>query len=86
MDVKSYWRTVPRTSRAALLLGVFFMFSTIGFASDIMDMGRWTTLRLVLTVLVDGLFPVAYALAAFILRNQFWKGFVPVFVVHFVVL
>jgi hypothetical protein len=69
-----------------LLLGVFFMFSTVGFAGDIMDMGRWPTLRFVLTVFIDGFFPVAYALSGFIFRNRFWKAFVPIFVVHFLLL
>ncbi len=87
MDIhKSYWRTIPRKSFAVFLLGVFFMFSTVAFAGDIMDMGRWPTLRFVLTVLIDGFFPMAYALSGFILRNRFWKAFVPIFAVHYVLL
>ena len=37
---KPFWKTVPRTSLVTFLLGVFFIFSIIGFASDISEMGR----------------------------------------------
>src|SRR6516225_6715726 len=79
----SYWRNVPVTSLAAFLLGVFLLFSTIGFASDIGDMGRQPPLRFLLSVLASGLFPVGYAFLGFTLRKQWWKGVVPLFVVHF---
>jgi hypothetical protein len=77
-----FWKTVPRTSLITFLLGVFFIFSIVGFASDISEMGRQPPLRLVLNVLVSGLFPVLYAISGFVLRKQFWKAMVPLFAVH----
>jgi hypothetical protein len=43
---RTYWRTVPFNSLLVFLLGVFLLFSTIGFASDIPEMGREPQLRL----------------------------------------
>jgi hypothetical protein len=53
---RSYWKTVPRRSLFLFLLGVFCIFSTVGFASDILEMGRQQTLRFVLSVLMSGVF------------------------------
>lgn len=80
------WRNVPRKSFAIFLLGVFFIFSTFGFASDSMGMGRQPGLRLLLGVLLSGLFPVGYAASGLVLRNRFWKVFVPLFALQFVVM
>ncbi len=80
---QAFWKTVPRTSSIIFLAGVFFIFSIIGFASDITEMGRQPPLRLALDVLISGLFPVFYAMAGFALRKQCWKVIVPLFVVHF---
>jgi serine phosphatase RsbU (regulator of sigma subunit) len=79
---KPFWKTIPRTSLITFLLGVFFIFSIIGFASDIAVMGRQSPLRLLLNVLISGIFPVFYAVSGFALRKQFWKAMVPLFVVH----
>lgn len=79
---KPFWKTVPRTSLVTFLLGVFFIFSIIGFASDIGEMGRQTPLRLLLNVLISGIFAVFYAVSGFVLRKQFWKAMVPLFIVH----
>jgi hypothetical protein len=81
---KSYWKTIPLASRVVFLLGVFCIFSTFGIASDILDMGRESTPHFVLGVLLAGLFSTSYALSGFILRKQFWKAFVPLFALHFV--
>jgi len=83
---ESYWKTVPRKAVAGFLLGVFLIFSTVGLASDIVDMGRAPALRFGLSVFISGLFPVFYALTGIILRQQFWKAMVPIFVVHFLLL
>ena len=64
-------------------MGVFFIFITVGFASDIREMGRQPGLRFALSLLISGLFPVAYAVAGFALRKQSWKVFLPLFAVHF---
>jgi hypothetical protein len=79
----SFWRTLSRRSFFLFLLGVFFVFSAIGFANDVMDMGRTPTLRFVLGILISGIFPVFYAFGGFALRKHFWKAFVPVFAVHY---
>jgi hypothetical protein len=78
-----FWRTLSRGSFLLFLLGVFFIFTTISFASDISEMGRQPPLRLLLGTLIAGLFPVGYALGGFALRGKFWKALVPLFIVHF---
>jgi hypothetical protein len=80
---RTYWKTVPFNSLVVFLLGVFLLFSTIGFASDIPEMGRQPQLRFVLSVLASGVFPVFYAFAGFALRKDWWKAIVPLFIVHF---
>ncbi|HEV1996095.1 MAG TPA: PP2C family protein-serine/threonine phosphatase [Candidatus Acidoferrum sp.] len=80
---KSFWKTLPRTSFLVFLLGVFFIFITVAFASDVAEMGRQPALRFALHILLTGIFPVSYAVAGFALRKQFWKAFLPLFAVHF---
>lgn len=80
---KSFWKSIPRTSLVGFLLGVFFIFSTMGLTTDIMEMGREPTLRFVVGVLLSGLFAMFYAFTGFVLRKQFWKAFVPALTVHF---
>jgi len=46
-------------------------------------MGRQPALRLALMILIQGTFPVCYAIAGFVLRKQMWKVFIPLFVLHF---
>jgi hypothetical protein len=65
------------------MLGVFFVFSAVGFASDVAEMGRTPTTRFALSVLISGVFPVFYAAGGFALRKHFWKAFFPIFAVHF---
>jgi len=84
--IKTYWKTVPPKSLLGFLLGVFFLFSTIGIASDIAEMGRQPMLRFVVSILLSGIFPVLYAFTGFALRKQFWKGVLPLFAVHFVLM
>src|SRR5215469_12367064 len=82
----NYWRNMPVKSLVIFLLGVFLLFSIIGFASDIGEMGKQPPLRFFLSVLASGLFPVGYAFLGFTLRKQWWKGIVPLSVVHFFVM
>jgi hypothetical protein len=82
----TYWRSIPRNSLAGFLLGVFLLFATIGFSSDIAEMGRQPLLRYVLSILISGIFPVFYAFTGFALRKQFWKGVLPIFIVHFLLI
>ena len=79
---KSYWRTIPPRSVAIFLLGVFFLFSTMGFTNDLMQMGRQSMLRLVLSVVCYGAFAIGYAAAGFILQGQSWKAIVPIFILQ----
>ncbi|HEY6490041.1 MAG: PP2C family protein-serine/threonine phosphatase [Terracidiphilus sp.] len=78
------WHDTPRASIVVLLLSVFFLFTTIGFANDILDMGRQPLLRFVLGVVLSGAFAVVYAIAGITLHGRFWKVFLPVFVVQVV--
>jgi hypothetical protein len=80
---KTSWKTLSRGSFFLFLLGVFFVFSAIGFASDVTDMGRTPTLRFALSVLISGFFPVLYAFGGFALRKHFWKAFPPIFAFHY---
>jgi len=79
----SFWKTLSRKSFFLFLLGVFFVFSAVGFASDVAEMGSTPKLRFVLSILISGIFPVFYAVGGFALRKHFWKAFIPVFAVHF---
>ena len=80
---KSFWKTLSRRSFFLFLLGVFFVFSAVGFASDVAEMGRTPKLRFILSILISGIFPVFYAFGGFALRKHFWKAFVPLFAIHF---
>ncbi len=82
----SLWRTVPRKTLVISLTGVFFIFTTIGFANDIIGMGRQPTLRFVLAVLLIGGFAVCYAVTGTILRKQWWKAFFPIFAVQLILM
>jgi len=82
LPAKSYWRTIPPRSVAVFLLGVFFLFSSIGFTNDLMDMGRESTLRLMLYVFCYGAFAIGYAAAGFVLQGRSWIAMVPIFIVQ----
>ena len=80
------WRTVPRKTLVISLIGVFFIFSTIGFVNDIIDMGRQPRLRFALDALLVGGFAVAYAVTGTILRKRWWKAFFPIFAVQIILM
>jgi Stage II sporulation protein E (SpoIIE) len=79
---RAFWRNVPRKSAVVFLFGVFSTFTTVGFAADIGEMGRTPIARLILMVLISGVFTSVYAAAGVILRGRMWKVFIPVFAVH----
>jgi hypothetical protein len=79
----TFWKTVPRKPAVIFLLGVFFIFSTIGLATDISQMGRLPPVQFALSLLITSFFCIGYAIAGFTLRNQWWKGCIPLFIVHF---
>lgn len=78
------WRETPRKSIFVVLCSVFVFFTTIGFANDIMSMGREQTTRFVLGVILSGGFAVVYAVAGVSLRKNWWKAVLPLFVVEIV--
>ena len=80
------WRETPRKFVVVLLLSVFFFFTTIGLAGDIIAMGRENTVRFVLGVVLSGLFAVLYVLIGVSLRKKWWKAVLPIFVVQFLVM
>jgi hypothetical protein len=59
------------------LVGVFFIFASFGFAGDSTDMGRQPPLRFAISVLLSGLFAVAYAATGISLRSKFWMALIP---------
>ena len=75
-------RNTPRRTILIFLLAVFFVFSALGVAGDIMDTGRQPTFRFALGILISGLFAAFYAYSGIRLRGRFWIVFVPVFTVH----
>ncbi|HEY2470267.1 MAG TPA: PP2C family protein-serine/threonine phosphatase [Terracidiphilus sp.] len=64
------------------LLAVFSVFAGIGFTNDSIDMGHEPKLRFAVSVLLTGLFAVVYASGGVILRRNFWKLFIPVFLLQ----
>jgi Stage II sporulation protein E (SpoIIE) len=86
MNAPNPWRTVPLKTRIISLLAIFFIFAGIGFANDVIDMGRQPAPRFVASVVLGGLFAIGYAISGIILRKKFWKAFAPLFVAEFVVM
>lgn len=76
------WRDTPRQSIVVLLVSVFLLFTTIGFANDIIAMGREQTVRFVLGVVLSGSFAVLYAVGGISLRGKWWKAAIPLFVLQ----
>jgi len=76
---QSFWRDVPGRSVVIFFLGVFFIFSIIGFAIDLMEMGRQPMPRYILSVFLSGVSAIIYATAGIVLRRKMWMVFVPVF-------
>ena len=80
MIVKAYWKSVPVKSRAIGLLGVFFLFCTVGFSVDVMQLGRQSVPALVISVFLYAIFAILYAATGTVLRGQWWKAAIPLFV------
>jgi hypothetical protein len=64
------------------LLGVFFLFSITGVATDIFDSGRQPPGKFVVSVLFAGCTAMIYAVAGFTLRQKFWIAFLPILAVQ----
>jgi Stage II sporulation protein E (SpoIIE) len=86
ISMPSFWKTFPRKSVIVFLAGVFLTFSTVGIASDLIEMGRQPALLYILMVLISGVFTSIYAAVGIILRRQMWKAFVPIFALHMLLL
>jgi hypothetical protein len=67
---RDFWKSMPLRSQALFLLGVALLFSIIGFVNNITELARQSTLRLVLSVVVFGLFGSLYAAVGFWLRKR----------------
>ena len=84
-NAASPWRNTPRKAVIVFLLAVFFVFTVIGFANDILDMGRQPVPKLALAVILSGLFAVCYAVAGITLRGKFWIALIPIFTLQFLI-
>jgi hypothetical protein len=78
----SAWKTTPRKISIIFLLAVFFTFTVIAFANDIIDMGHQPRSRFALAIVLSGLFAVAYAIGGIGLRNKAWKAVIPLMVLQ----
>lgn len=85
-EPKAYWKSVPPASRAIGLLGVFFLFSIIGFSVDVMQLGQWPVRGLVLSVVFNGGFAVLYATARTVFIHHWWKVILAIVIVQMVVM
>jgi hypothetical protein len=83
---RPYWKTTPVKARLLALLGVFFLFSTIGFSIDVMQLGRQRISSLVIAVALNGLFACSYAVAGTTLGKYRWLAMVGIFIVQNVVM
>lgn len=86
MSTTNPLRSAPRRSVVIFLLAVFFTFVAMAVANDIIAVGRQSSMRLGLSLLVSGSFAVCYAAGGITLRGRFWKVFIPLFVLHMGVL
>jgi serine phosphatase RsbU (regulator of sigma subunit) len=77
------WQTVPRRTIVIFVLAVFFVFLGVGFANDVIDMGRQPTLRFAVSVFLTGLLSVLYAYTGVRLGRKSWIAFFPLFVLQF---
>jgi hypothetical protein len=59
-----FWKSMPASSQAAFLAGVFFMFAPAGLLADIPQMGANGPMRLAANAFFAGGIAVAYVIAA----------------------
>jgi len=78
-----YWKTIPRRSYGIFLVGVFVIFATISLANDAANQGLQPVPRLILSIIVTSGFSVLYALCGVLFRENFWKPFIPLFILQF---
>ncbi|HUH63567.1 MAG TPA: PP2C family protein-serine/threonine phosphatase [Terracidiphilus sp.] len=83
---RPYWKSTPVKARIIALLGVFFLFSTIGFSIDVMQLGRQRHAALIISVALNGLFAMSYAVAGTVLSKFRWPAMVVIFLIQNVVM
>jgi hypothetical protein len=86
MNAANPWEITSRKSVVIFLLAVFFVFTCFAFANDIIDMGKQPPVRFSIAVVLTGLFAVCYAISGISLRGKFWKAFLPLLTLQFVVM
>ncbi len=67
---------------AIFLLAVFFLFASFGFVYDGTGMGRQSVLHFVLSVVLTGLFAMAFLVAGLYFRHRWWIGVLPLLFVQ----
>jgi hypothetical protein len=82
----SPWKSVPRRNIVIFLLAVFFVFASLGFVSDITNMGRQPAARFAVSVVLSGVFAVCYAVSGITLRKKFWMALVPLCTLQFLLM
>ncbi len=84
VDSKSpgLWQKTPPRYVVIFLLAVFFLFASIGFVLDVMDMARQSLLHFALSVVLIGLFAATYAVTGITLRQRWWMGCTVIFLVQ----
>jgi len=83
---RPYWKSTPLKARVVALLGVFFLFSTIGFSIDVMQLGRQPISALVISVVLNGLFAIGYAVAGTTLGKYRWWVMGAIFIAQNIVM
>jgi hypothetical protein len=76
------WRTTPPRLITIFLLAVFFLFASFGFVYDGTGMGRQSVLHFVLSVVLTGLFAMAFLVAGLYFRHRWWIGVLPLLVLQ----
>jgi hypothetical protein len=77
---------MPLATRVIFLLAVFCTFAGIGIATDVANAGRDPLPTFLVVVVLSGLFSVVYAFVGVVLRGKFFKGILPIIVVHILAL
>jgi serine phosphatase RsbU (regulator of sigma subunit) len=78
------WNTARLRARSVFLFAVFFFFTGIGIAVDVVNMGRQSKLHFALSAGLFGLFAVAYAASGVILRGKFLRALFPIILLQII--
>lgn len=60
-DLEAFWKTVPRLSAAAFLLGIFCLFCALAFIADSLNFHALTPMQTIRNVVIGGCLPVVWA-------------------------